>query len=1170
MIDPDVGTVEIHGVLQDRDATVDDDKPRPRGRRKWKRKVALGLFLSLFGGLVWLNGPGLRWLAPKVADHFLLKAGFRGAFQLEGRLTGGLSVKDLNLASDKALAKLTVGRVTPHYRLSGLMKGQLDGIEVDGLHADLRLGLEDDEPEVKKDPLNLEELVKTLRSVRGKVIMVEADLKDISLNVTKEGKPVVSLAKTRIHHKAGDANVDLEIGTITDATGRDWPARESSIVWNEDDLTIDRLDPLPGLSVRSLVLRLPESGGPSAETELYVDDAVFVVNASPGLSAVQVNLREGRLVSEKVAGHFDMKLPASGELSSLSLNVENLLPDPKAATGAVQVLLEKIAYEDWTVPELSLDAALEESRATVATRGVALDTAVSMKAEAALSRAGGTFLLGGAKGHFNVAEVSKLVAALAQRIEVIDPEAPAPRSAVDGDFNVSFSNNQPTSADVELVLKPAEPEAATSLAVKARWQPDKPVFTELELDGLKATADYDLGNASYQGKLKLSEFKSARIDRWLAIVKAGTKGAMTLTGEWEGSGSVKENTHRGALALAGVDLVRPNAPPVHAQGGIDYDWPQGFTTNDFQVKAADQSVAAKLKLANGFLELSDLLWRDGDKEMAAGNAKLPAPEDFAKWRDMLAHDSRALNVSIQSKVISLASLKDWLPATEKLDSRSTGQVTLEVSGTYAAPVIDAMIEAKDLRSPEKPDLPPADLKVTLTARDGHISVEGNATAKDFPPAVMTASMPFRPAEWAENPDLVMEEKISARVDLPRIDLSRFSTLVPGAKKVSGILTGNVEIAGKVGKPDMKGRIDLTGGGLEMTKGDVPPVSGLIASVDLTLDKITLSNLKATVAGGTVSAGGSLALENGKPGAIDFQVKGDHLPLKRDESLIVRANADFRLSGTWEQASLTGTAGVVDSIFFKDIELLPIGSPFTGPSAASLPKIDTPSKPEDSVPEPFRNWTLDVVAKTGNPFLIRGNLATGQVDVNIRVGGTVGSPAPDGEVRISDFKASLPFSTLKIRSGTVRFTPQNGFDPTLEIRGFAEPRPYQVGVFVHGQASDPQLVLTSSPPLPQNEIMTLLATGTTTSGLEDPQMASSRALQLFAEELRRGRFAVGKRLRPLLGLLDRVDFSVSEADPYSSESYSTATLQLTDRWYLSAGMGGEGDSRVLGIWRLRFY
>jgi hypothetical protein len=157
----------------------------------------------------------------------------------------------------------------------------------------------------------------------------------------------------------------------------------------------------------------------------------------------------------------------------------------------------------------------------------------------------------------------------------------------------------------------------------------------------------------------------------------------------------------------------------------------------------------------------------------------------------------------------------------------------------------------------------------------------------------------------------------------------------------------------------------------------------------------------------------------------------------------------------------------------------------------------------------------------------------------------------------------------VRKGFLRFTPQGGFDPVLEIRGSAEPRPYRVSLFVYGRASDPQLVLTSSPPLPENEIMTLLATGATTSGLEDPQAASSRAMQLLIEEMRRGRFVVGKRLEPLLGLLDRVDFSIAEADPYSNDSFSTATLSITDRWFLSAGMGADGDSRVLGIWRLSF-
>nr|MCU0751106.1 translocation/assembly module TamB [Akkermansiaceae bacterium] len=450
-----------------------------------------------------------------------------------------------------------------------------------------------------------------------------------------------------------------------------------------------------------------------------------------------------------------------------------------------------------------------------------------------------------------------------------------------------------------------------------------------------------------------------------------------------------------------------------------------------------------------------------------------------------------------------------------------------------------------------------------------LAVVGSVVTPDFQPAVINASMPFRPAEWAEKPDLIKTEKLTARVDLPRIDLSRFASLVPPARRIGGVLTGNVEVAGDVGAPAIKGVLELSGGVIEMKDQNIPAITGLGLAVDLGLEKITLRDLKGSIAGGSIGGGGSLTLDGGKPGALDIRITGNHLPVVRNDSLIVRGNADIRVSGPWATATVSGDLGVIDSLFYRDIEILPIGTPFTGPSAAALPKLDAPSNPAQSVPEPFRNWTLNLRAKTENSFLIRGNIASGRIDGDIRIGGTIGKPAPNGDVRITNLRASLPFSTLTVKSGFVRFTPATGLDPILEIRGTAEPRPYRVNAYVYGRASNPQLVLTSNPPLPENEIMTLLATGTTTTGLEDPQMASTRAMQLLAEELRRGRFAVGRQLRPLLGLLDRVDFSIAEADPYTSESFSTATLAITDRWYVSAGLGEEGDSRVLAIWRFSF-
>ncbi len=1120
-------------------------------------------------GLVWLDGPGLRLIAPRVAGHYLEKAGLRGNFKVAGSLTGGLSFSDLRIEGDKDLASLSIGRVVPIYQLSGLVKGRLEALTIDGIHADLRLGLEKTDGEGKPPP-DLKKLAETLRAIRGQVIPLELDLKNISIAATRDGKPEFSLAPSRISHQAGGGQLNLELGAITDFTGREWPARQSVIEWNADDLTVSRVDPFPGVSVREFVMRIPAGGGPSVDAEVHLDEAVFVVTSTPGFSSVKIDLREGKLQLDEAARRFGIALPATSTLTSLAVEADQVFPDPKEAVGTVRLLLEDAVWQDWKAGELGVDVTLAADQATVAAHGVMLGTGFSLDAAAPVARENGRFTLGDAAGKFNVADVPKLLHELSARVPAIDPEAPVPPAMADGNFKITFDQNRPRAADADLVLKPGDETLVSGVTLKGRWSDGQPLAADLALDGLAASATYHPDSAIYQATLVLDDFTSRRIDRWLAVVRVRPGGAATLTGKWSGGGELKTGRHRGELSLARAGWSREAASPVTASGGIRYDWPGTVEAGGLRLQMDGQTVTADASLAKGLLEVRRFLWSDGGTELAEGSAKLPVPEDFAKWRDTLARDARPLDLTVRSRVLSLGLLKPWIPAMEQLDPRSTGELEVRISGTYGGPVVDARLEARDLRSPARPKLPPADLKIVLAARDGRIVIDGTATAPDFPAAVLKAAMPFRPAAWAENPGLVKEEPVEARADLSRLDLSRFTSLVPAAEQMTGSVTGNILVSGKAGKPVLKGGVDLTNASLRFINERFPAISGVSGRVDLALDRIVLKNLKSTIAGGTLQGEGSVVVSNGKLGEVDLRLRGNHLPLVRNDFLILRTNANLRVQGTLERSVVSGTVGTVDSIFYRDIELLPIGVPFTGPSAAAVPKIDPPRNRTSAIPAPFRNWGLDLTVRTDEPFIIRGNLADGDITGKIRIRGTMGAPAPDGSVRIRDFRAELPFSTLSIPSGTATFTPATGFDPILEIRGTAEPRPYRVTVFAYGRASDPQLVLTSNPPLPENEIMTLLATGTTTSGLEDPQAASSRAMQLLVEELRRGRFRFGRQLRPLLGLLDRVDFSLAEADPYSGESFSTATLNITDRWFLSAGMGATGDTRVLAIWRLTFH
>ena len=157
----------------------------------------------------------------------------------------------------------------------------------------------------------------------------------------------------------------------------------------------------------------------------------------------------------------------------------------------------------------------------------------------------------------------------------------------------------------------------------------------------------------------------------------------------------------------------------------------------------------------------------------------------------------------------------------------------------------------------------------------------------------------------------------------------------------------------------------------------------------------------------------------------------------------------------------------------------------------------------------------------------------------------------------------------MRGGKVRFRPEAPFAPALEIRGTSELRPYEINVFVHGTAAAPEISFTSSPPLPENEILTLLATGATSTDLERQGAASNKAIQLLLEEARRGRLRYGKFLKPVLEVLKDVDVRIGEVDAYTGRDYTSATLRLGDRWLTSFSIDDDNRSRGLLIFVLRF-
>ena len=925
---------------------------------------------------------------------------------------------------------------------------------------------------------------------------------------------------------------------------------------------------------------LPESGEVEASFNVLLDDAILKILVGAGIKDVRVDLVEGEVDFARVTEGLGMEIPVVGRLTSLAVDVKRIFPEWQTAEGTVELFLEGVSYDGWEVPEASLGLRLGEGEYGVKLAGRALGSEFEISGDGKFERAAlesDGFVTEGIAGDLRIAQLGELLRAIDTKFEMEGRFAEFPKSEIGGTWSVDLDDGMFAGVSVDLLAEATDDEASP-LRLDATYAGKIVTLRNLGMDGRKLSGMFDTETQAYEMKESMDGFRTDSIAPWLTGVGVELPGSGVVSLEWEGSGNLLSNTHEGALTNLSATWNwkeiegEPQRAPISASGEILYDWPKSVEANDLVVETEGQRIALDAKLADDSVELEKFAWSEGEEEIATGEGNLPFPEDFSDMKGFIANDDRPLSLKIKSKTLPLSKLSPWVKGLDKIGPTATGKVDIELAGSLAEPQVDASVELRGVSVPDQPEIPATDVTLKLVAEDGIARITGEAVAPDYAPAVLDLEMPFLPKKWAENPELIKEAPLNGKLDLPRVDLSRFQALVPGASDLKGVAEGKIEVTGTVGDPKVDGDLNLEGGKLAFENEAIPSLDGMNLDIQTDLNEITIKGGISRLEGGNLDLDGSMAIketEGRKAGDLDVKLSARGLPIMRNDFLILRANADLRIRGGMNDATLTGEVGIVDSMFYKDMDLIPIGKPFLEPSPAKLPGISATKESSALVPPPFGDWTANVVVTTIDPILIRGNLGKGAVDVALRVEGKLANPKPVGTVRLRDAVARLPFTTLDIKEGTLTFTPATGLDPIVDLRGTAEPRPYRVEIYAQGRMSDPQLILTSQPPLPEAEIMTLIATGTTSSGLEDSQAASSRALQLLIEELRRGRFLFGKQLRPVLGLLDNVDFSLSEGDPYDSETYNSARLKLSDKWFVSAGIGTSGEQRVMAIYRLRF-
>lgn len=1153
-----------------------EETPPRRRRRGRKRLAALVLLVA---GLFWLNGPGWRWIGSLALRHVFANAGMTADFQLTGTLWSGIGVEGLKLSGGK-IRKLELGSAGAKYDIARVIRGELRGVKIEHVDVVIDLAVETP-PKEPSEPFDPAKLAATLKKVRALVLPLDLSAADLRFQLVRGPETLVELGTSDFSHTPGSEDFRLKLGTLAAGAGYSFEPQETVIRWGEESFGLDRFQATPRLGVRDVRADLPASGKLSGGAVIRIEDSELALEATP--SAATLKFSGPPLKIEEAVKNFAIELPATASVRALTAEIEGLdARTPDLWKAKLHAEIADARYQDWQAESLVLDATKTGPQAQATWSLTALgDTATGDAEVRWRNLAAGHSEWAGldATGKLRLPHLESVYGRLREQLAFAPADAPPlPASALTLDWTYANLTTGPGPAQARFLISPttpapAEGEAAaaatpTSLAGEAAWDPAGKVTGTLGADGLRAHYQLDLKAKTYEAGATLEDFTPDRLAAWLAAAHVKVPAGMTAALEWKGDGALGPQPHRGEFAIGSFHWTRPDpAPAIDAKGSGRYAWPESVDLSRLEVVSQGQTIAAEARFADRLLKLTRLEWKEGETRLFGGQAEIPVPEKIASARDFL-QQTTPLNVFLESEWIDFARLAVWLPEKKPLPAEGSGRVHLVITGTPAAPKIDFETALKGVRVPGQPDVPVTDAIVNVDATGETLTLRGELKPAGYPPVTLSGKLPFKPGAWAEDPELLKGEKLEARANIPRLELATFKRFVPQATQLAGTLEGFFSAGGTLGQPDLAGELKLAGGAFAMDDSKVPPVTNAAATIRLAGKEVRLDALSLESAGGTLRGSGKVGLADTANPALELSLRGVALPLMRDDSMIIRSDAALDLRGTLKQAAITGTVDVVDSLFYRDFEILPLRVPFTAPSRPKLPSFNHSEKGA-GMPEPFRNWTLDVRVRTRDPLLVRGNLAAGSATADIRFGGTLSAIQPQGAAVLRDITARLPFSTLKVAYGTATFTPAGGLNPELNIRGTSTIGQYEVNVFFYGPVNAPKTALTADPPLPESEIMTLLATGTTSDGLENGQAATMKAVQLLVEEWRKGRLPFGEQVAKVMTVLNRVDLRVGEDDPLSGKRLNSATIELNDRFYISGAVDKESNTRVLGAFVLKF-
>ena len=354
-------------------------------------------------------------------------------------------------------------------------------------------------------------------------------------------------------------------------------------------------------------------------------------------------------------------------------------------------------------------------------------------------------------------------------------------------------------------------------------------------------------------------------------------------------------------------------------------------------------------------------------------------------------------------------------------------------------------------------------------------------------------------------------------------------LIGGANRVAGTVAIDAQATGTVAEPRLAGTARLSGGLYRNLEYGVA-LRDIAGTVRGDMDRIVVEAITARAGPGTLTARGEIRpFAEGQP--IDLRVSGADLQPVSSDLLRGAFDTDLRLTGSVGTGMSLGgrigtrtlTIGVPEGLpgGVPDIgEVREVGRgappPPRGTAAARQSAARGAGRRAAAPPVEAAPLALDITFDAPRQVYLRGRGLDVELGGNVRIGGTISDPQANGELRLRRGNLTVLDRRLNFERGVLRFQGDVA-SPDIDLLATSRAGTFTINVAVTGTPRAPKIEFTSSPELPQDEVLARLIFNRSADKLSPFQIAQlARVLS--------GALAGGQQ-DPVTGVLGRVSRSL---------------------------------------------